>query len=211
MFLTGSRKSILFIFFGIPLFILLMNKITLKQFIILCASFVIVGVGLYWVIFNIDIIYNSVGRRFESFFDIYQNGDIDLSELGGRQNLRELALEWFPNRPFLGHGANGYRYLLGLERGGVGTYSHDNLLELLVNLGVLGAFVYYFGLGYLLFHLRKLIKTNTLLKPYAVAIATIILINIILSPTWVFYYDKLFAIILAFGSSLVALKTKIRN
>ena len=59
--------------------------------------------------------------------------------------IREAAVLW-PQAPVLGHGIGQYRYISGWD-----TYSHNNYLELLVGLGIVGFLLYVGQHGVLLY------------------------------------------------------------
>jgi len=63
--------------------------------------------------------------------------DLDL-----RTDLIKEGLLLFGQRPFLGYGINNFRYYYG-QKTGLRTYTHNNFLELLVGVGLLGFFIYY--------------------------------------------------------------------
>ena len=63
--------------------------------------------------------------------------DLDL-----RTDLIKEGLLLFSQRPFLGYGINNFRYYYG-QKTGLRTYTHNNFLELLVGVGLLGFFIYY--------------------------------------------------------------------
>jgi hypothetical protein len=72
------------------------------------------------------------------------NSNDEFSEDLLRIMMVEKGLEWFMIKPFFGYGHRGYELLF--ERiSGERRYSHNNFVELLVNLGLVGFVVYYWN------------------------------------------------------------------
>lgn len=82
------------------------------------------GFPLYYSIFNIPIFYSILGRRLESSFDFYSGGEKNEGSLSMRSYMIKFGLEKFQEKPILG-------------------YAHNNYIELLVNIGVIGAVAFY--------------------------------------------------------------------
>ena len=65
----------------------------------------------------------------------------------------QYGMDYFKERPLLGHGIENFRYLYAQEVGKE-TYSHNNYIELLVNNGIVGLLLYYS------FYISVILKAN---------------------------------------------------
>lgn len=125
-----------------------------------------------WYMASIDFYEFEVFNRFEQA--IYDDED---SSTSGRADLIKVAPDMFLNSPFFGNGFNAFSI-----ESGFGYYSHNNYVELLVNAGIFGLFIYY-GLLYVgLFKYSKLFGT--------IRFISLALIFLILDFTGVSYGDR---------------------
>ena len=146
MVLSASRKAILFMLIPLLLYYIFSQKNSLK--FLRNAMFAVMLVGVtYYGIMNISIVYDMVGYRIETM--IY--GMMGTGETDGSTSLRlmmiEWGLEWFKSKPWIGYGINNYMNLLGTMNtsfGTTGVYAHNNYIEMLVDLGLIGTAIYYF-------------------------------------------------------------------
>lgn len=144
--LSGSRKAILFMLIPLLLYYIFKQKNSIK--FLRNAMFAVVLVGMtYYAIINIPFVYDMVGYRIETM--IY--GLMGTGETDGSTSLRlkmiDWGLEWFMLKPWFGYGINNYMTLLGTMHtyaGTTGVYAHNNYIEMLVDLGVIGTTIYYF-------------------------------------------------------------------
>jgi len=144
--LSGSRKAILFILIPLLLYYIFKQRNILKRLRNALFAIVLVGVA-YYGIMHIPFVYDMVGYRIETL--IY--GILGTGKTDGSTSLRfkmiEWGLEWFWIRPWFGYGINNYMNLLGTMNtyaGTTGVYAHNNYIELLVDLGLIGTTMYYF-------------------------------------------------------------------
>lgn len=153
--LMGTRKSLLIFAIGLLLFLLGSAKKPLK----LAGRILLVGgvvMGAWFLLMNVDILYNSIGYRMESFLAFFSGGEADASTVA-RVNHVAKALQLFGEHPILGVGQDGYRYTVaGL------AYSHNNYLELLANLGIVGFTLYYLIYGWAVIRGIRVFKKNML-------------------------------------------------
>ena len=142
--LTGGRKYLILPF--IFLFLILLfkywreNKSKLIIYITLFTLLVLLGV---WALIEIPILYSQVGYRFEGLLN-FAKGDIyeaDSSTLI-RAFMIENGWRWFLWRPIQGYGLNNYGVLIA-DIMGSHVYAHNNFVELMVDLGLMGLIVYY--------------------------------------------------------------------
>ena len=113
------------------------------------------------ILLSLDVISDSLIARFEMTFAMMEGqtgmmgaGDIE------RQNMINSGLRYFSNSPIWGNGQGNFSYLFSLENssGHIGHYSHNNYVELLCNLGIIGFIVYYIFYYRIL---RRTFKANT--------------------------------------------------
>lgn len=161
--LSASRKAILFMLIPLLLYCVLSQRNSLK--FLRNAMFAVLLVWMtYYGMMNIPFIYDIVGNRIETMiFGLTGSGKTD-----GSTSLRlamiEWGLEWFKSKPWIGYGLNNYMTLLGAlntSYGSTGVYAHNNYIELLVDLGAIGASIYYF------IYIKILLKAVSLKKELA--------------------------------------------
>ena len=101
---------------------------------------VILAIG-YWIIFNVPQFYNSIGFRMESLINLVTGQGLNSFDIG-RQDMSLFGIDFWTQIPVLGYVINNYQILFG-RIFGAQTYSHNNYIEMLVNLGMLGFITYY--------------------------------------------------------------------
>lgn len=160
--LTGSRKGLLVCILPITLFLLtkfLKSKrmaIKLKIFTIS----ILLSIVTFNLVMKVDIIYDAVGFRIESIYrEIVYGEKSDEGSYNVRQDMVERGLEYFKEKPIIGHGVSNYRYKYKHDVGKE-TYSHNNYIELLVNNGIIGFVLYYLFYFSVIINTIKNSKTN---------------------------------------------------
>ena len=153
MFLAGSRTFILFYLFSIILFVLQHKggkgiRNTLK----LCGVILLV----YFLVMNNNILYQSIGVRFENLFELISGDQTNARSMLYREQFMTNGIKWFKERPLFGYGIDGFSILNGIELD-KWMYAHNNYIELLVDLGIVG-FVFFYS-AYL-FAARKLFRSS---------------------------------------------------
>lgn len=135
--ITGSRKAFMIIAICIPLYFLLKIKNRTKLILIIPITLLVI-VLMFQVSLNIPILYNIYGYRLEKLlFAINGLGVADTSTLL-RINLIRRGIELFVNKPVHGYGLGTYVII-----GGYNLVSHNNIVELLVGVGLIGLILYY--------------------------------------------------------------------
>lgn len=143
--LTGSKKGIFALVVYIVVYELLITRnwdLILK----VAAIVVVLGIVAYFVFTN-PTLYTILGRRIYRFWITVQGTatgvDVDGSYTE-RQYYIERAKELFAANPIIGYGANGFvTYMKEIGYYHI-AYSHNNFLELLCTLGIIGFVIYYF-------------------------------------------------------------------
>ena len=149
--LTGSKKALLILFLAVALMYFLTHKNKLTVVLVIAA---VVAVG-YFLLLNVPALYSLIGNRIESMV----NGMISVLSLENltANNLNNTSLnnsdrtrfymilrglEWAKERPLLGYGMANYQDLFGTVTT-KNMYSHNNYIEILVGMGIVGLCLYY--------------------------------------------------------------------
>ena len=135
---TASRKAILLLGYSLFSWTFFTTEKPLKK--ILIASVIIIFMGLtYYFLMNNEFLYNIIGMRFEGAINLVfgKTGYIDASSFE-RKVLIDKGLELWRDRPYIGYGASTFSKIAGF-----GIYSHNNYIELSVNLGIIGLLLFY--------------------------------------------------------------------
>ncbi len=144
--LTASRKAILVLSIPIIIYLVLKEKNPLKT---IRNIMVVMAIGIFglYLMLHVEFLYNLGGNRIESLINyMFFNGATDGST-SFRMHLIEWGIGWFKQRPVFGYGLMNYKALLGTMgtwAGVEGTYAHNNYVELLVDVGLVGTLIYYF-------------------------------------------------------------------
>ena len=179
---SGSRKSLLMI--AIPMMYFLYKKYKRNFLIYMIVSFFALAF-VYYLVMRVELFYSILGSRIEAAMLIlsgdYTSGEVDDS----RYYLAMYGLEWAQDNPILGVGINCYRVLSNatLKFSGYNFYAHNNYIELLVDVGIVGLIIYYSGLFYLL---RKSLKRNDQVGSW---VFILLVVTFVLDMFHVAYYE----------------------
>ena len=161
--LMGTKKSLLIFIICLLIFLFGSAKDPLKfvgRIVIVAVAFV---VG-YLLIMEVPMLYNSIGYRIQNVVGFLSGGESDLSTID-RANHVTTAFGYFRQHPIAGLGQDGYRYTNARI-----TYSHNNYVELLANLGIVGFCMYYWLHVVILKESIKIFRFNMLPVCFIVAI-----------------------------------------
>lgn len=155
LLLSGGRKYVLISLAFIYVLLIYKagkeQKIKMVQYTVIFLGILALG---YWAVFNIPQLYNSIGWRMESFFALFGGQTDVLYTDMKREVMIAYGLDFWVQRPLLGYGLNNYKILFAQVYGET-AYSHNNFIEMLVNLGLLGFVAYYSFYLYLIYHLWR--------------------------------------------------------
>ena len=182
LLLTSSRKAIFMVVLSIVIMIFLDRK-KKNKVLSLIITFLVIAIVMYFVFTN-EKLYSAVGKKIESMLLYYEKNSADKS-LIERRFFRQYAIELFTKHPIFGTGINNYGGYLK-EVFTRSTYSHNNWLEMLSGLGVVGFITYYWFYGYLIVQSAKLLKKYN----YVVLALTFILSLTITEYALITYYDS---------------------
>lgn len=174
--LTGSRATLMIVISYLMTCYYLQNK-SLKTRIRMIGIGVIGIIVAFYLILNTEPLYTIIGQRIMILFDGSYNQLTYFNSMDGnstyfRLMMFEQATEMILNRPLLGWGLFAYS-----QMDNAGTYSHSNILEILISCGLCGFIIYYRGL-YLM--LKAAYKERYYNQHYHIATSLFVFLAIIL-------------------------------
>ena len=200
---TGSRVALVLVVLSSLLLFYFNNKNSFKGRI----KSIILGILLlflfYYLLFNVPYFYQIAGVRVENMLKFIGAEQVYDSSIIIRTYMFRYGLELLKESPLIGYGINNYRILLGKDISVI-TYAHSNYIELLVDVGILGAFIYYAMYVNAIICLLK--SKNNLNLRYL--FLTFLLVVLIIDVASVNYYSKHIYIVLAMSSIFASLKIK---
>lgn len=130
-FLTGARKTLLYYLVVYMLYNIFFYQGKKKKIFISIIALLVV----YYCLINVEPLYYFIGHKIDFFSDntFYQMYDYS-DEI--RSNLSENGLKLFLEHPIIGVGFGNTAHYLG-------TYAHNNYIEILASGGILGFIIYY--------------------------------------------------------------------
>ena len=150
MFLSGGRKFIVIPF--VFLYVLLMLKQDdrgKRHMIKYTAIFIFMVAVVYYLIMNVPAFYAVIGERMESLFSFFLTGSsISGHSAEQRADMINFGLRKWLESPIWGYGFDSFKYY-NRSMTGHFYYSHNNFVELLYNLGIIGFVIYYWFYLYL--------------------------------------------------------------
>lgn len=197
--LTGSRKAFFLFIIGCGmLFYLNLKKNTQRMIMIpIVLLFCILG---YEIIMTVPYFYNILGSRIEGLLSLFSNNQqIDDSSMV-RMLLIEKGLELYEQSPYFGQGVTSFTNLSGF-----GFYSHNNYIELLVGVGLIGTIIYY---SIYIFIIYKLSLFWYQKKHVGNIMLVIILLLAVMEYGLVSYYEELYQLLLAFSFAIINIYDK---
>lgn len=200
-FMSGSRKAFFLVIIGYLLIHVLTTKKRYK--LILVIPMVVTVILMIWSLaMEIPFFYNVIGNRILEMINGFLGiGYADFSTLI-RIRMIEFGIELFKARPILGYGLANYAILSPFS-----TYAHNNYIELIVGVGLLGLILYYFAYLYLIrMHLKYFKRI-----PYSSLFLTLLVGLIIMEFGLVSYYIEIYQIIIASAFSAITISKKILN
>lgn len=134
--ITGSKKALITILVGLTILLILRSKDSFH-----CMIRIVLAIGMcamiIWLIFNVDFLHETMGRRVEGLLEYLLYGTGDKSTYS-RSAMIQQAKDVFFGHPILGIGLHNFK-----EINVYGVYAHNNYWELLVCLGIPGFLLYY--------------------------------------------------------------------
>lgn len=137
VYFSGSRKVLLAAGIVLLLNLIFRSKIKIKKiklkhiFLLLTVSIFIIYMGYLFI--NGDISFKSF--ELDSLSRLITLED---SSFNTRESMITIGVHLFQSKPILGYGIDNFRFISPF-----GTYSHNNYIELLISIGVIGLLFYY--------------------------------------------------------------------
>lgn len=152
---SGSRKGTLMCIIAVVIYPLLTyaKSKTGNDFAKLLFQIVFAIVALfviYRIIVSVDVFYDVVGFRLEAMVDSFKGDKSADSSMAERQFFIDKAKLLFKEHPVLGYGMNNFKTFMVEINYSHQAYSHNNYLELLSTLGLVGFSIYYSMIAYML-------------------------------------------------------------
>ena len=198
--LTGSRKALLMM--AIPIFYFSYKR--LKKYFLLGLAVLIVVVGVsYYLMMNVEALYETIGYRTIDMINILTGNETGFED-NSRLRLTQLGIKWWQDNPILGVGINCFKVLSNADAQFRGKmfYAHNNYVELLVDVGLVGFILYYRGYYYLL-------KESLKKKSEAMSCVFIMTIMVLALDTGnVSYYDMRVQLLLVILFGILRLEKK---
>jgi O-antigen ligase len=166
-----------------------------SKIVIVVPIMFIISFMLFQIVMNVPQFYEILGSRIDSLLSILTGeGNIDASARV-RMELIDVGIRLIKQKPFLGYGVASYTNISVK-----GIYSHNNYIELLVGVGLIGTVIYYsiyFNIILKLLKARKKIVVNLFL--------TLILLFIFLEFGLVSYFNEIYQLIIAASIPIIKL------
>ena len=198
---SGSRKALALTILGVVGFEVFNS--TGKKRILKIVSISIIFIILLVLIFNNEQLYSVMGIRIERVVRTLIEGE-NVSENDRAGSLIERiffirqAIDLFRNNPLIGYGGNNFAtWMRNIEYENP-VYSHNNFVELLSTLGIVGFAIYYFFFGKVLLGLLHNIKINKD-DSYSILFFTLMIMMLILDLGSISYAADFNAIIFCFA------------
>ena len=189
---SGSRMALLILITGVFILVILRRGKNILSTIIIWTLTISALIIIFNYVASLDL---YIFKRFESFLNIFDQNDYmsqtDTSSLTRLKMMTE-GLKWFLEKPVFGFGTDQYAVLYA-QHYGMLRYSHSNIIEVLVNHGIVGFFVYYSLYVYIFYHLIRALKNHL---PYSVLMFTIMGVMIVANVFFVLIYLKINYIIM---------------
>jgi len=206
--LTRSRTGLVLVIVNIFLLICFSDRIKFKKKIKYIILSILILFLFYYLALNVPILYELVGKRWEHAIHFFCGIGTSESSILSREQMIKFGFKMFKEKPILGYGINNYKILYE-NAFGRRTYSHNNYIELLVGVGIIGLISYYLMYFKIIFELVKM-KSKSL-KNYSYLFLSLLISILIIGYSSVYYYMKHFYIILAMSSILINIYKKKYN
>jgi len=192
--LTGSRMA--FIFIAVAVFVLFIQyyRNLKRNKVALIAATAIIAAFLIYLVFNVPILYSVIGKRIQNLVSFTMGESVRENSVYIRWDMLQKGVGWFFQKPLFGYGIDNFRVLYGSIEGGLETYSHNNIVELLVGIGLVGTTIFYYMLCSAL-HKLVCVRIHKF-KGLQFSMIAILAAYLVASAGSVYYYSKLFTILL---------------
>lgn len=185
VFLSGSRKALLALafYFALSLFIGQDRRSLMKRLLLILGLALITAA----LIFKVDTLYRIIGHRVEQMFSYLLSGESTDESMLSRGKMIAQAWDAFKSAPVLGHGMHSFSFITYYK-----SYSHNNYVELLSGLGLIGFLLYYVPLLAFIRTGFSRLKHSTLEVPFALGLLVSSLLLDVANVSYISMIDHFF-------------------
>lgn len=203
MLFSGGRKTIVAVLVALVFYILFKGKSGVKH--VVGKLFIIVAIvaGIYALLMEVPFFYELIGNRFEGMFDFF-SGNSQISGDETRYKMIEIGLNKWLESPVFGYGVDSFKYY-NVTVTGHFYYAHNNYVELLYDLGIIGFLAYY---GFVVKTLKDLFKIKGEYKKYASLGIGLIFMILVYDMGGISFYSTFPLMILSFAYIVIKLANK---
>ena len=206
---TGSNKALIIMVLGCFLVLVFYTYVTGNVFTLLKMTVILVVAAMAVIALLQLPMFETINKRFNGMINAYLGvGRVDNSAKI-RDYLVQVGLQQFAQTPLFGIGINNGA-TVALQAVGNDYYLHNNYVELLVDCGVIGTFLFY---GAIVSSLIRVIRDLKSGSSICVLVAIVIVAWLIIQYGYVCYYSKpaylyvVLAAVIAFPSPSKCKKT----
>jgi len=197
---TGSIKAFLLLAMGILLITIMnMNPRRRMRSIFKAILWIVIALILFILLLQLPV-FETINHRFNGLLALVFEGRWLDSSVKIRFLLSEAGLTQFLKNPLFGIGINN-GWNIALATVGNNYYLHNNYVELLVDVGIVGTCLFY---AIPVSILRNLWKKTRLLNQKATVVGVIFVCWMVMQIGYVCYFDKITFVYFALGAAAVA-------
>lgn len=190
-----SKRAFLMLAVSIVIMFLIRSRnVSFEKKILLLLLFVVAGYGVMYIFQNASM-FSGISSRFSDFFNLFQSNKYADDT---RIKIYMSGIESIKESPWFGKGA-GCSHYATLNAVGRKTYLHNNYLEILVNLGIVGFIAYYGMYAYLIIRLIRIHNTNK----YGELMLIVMISQLISDIAITSYYSKVTYILMAMAYAVL--------
>ena len=199
LLLTASRSSTFIMVVSSVLLIIVTYRQKKKSVAVAIIVAITLVLLLLYLIFNVEFLYQILGVRLEGVLSLINTGEGDSSS---KKRLALVRYGWqlFQEHPFFGQGINTFisdtRQSLGFA-----AYSHNNYLELLVGVGLVGTITYYLLPLTLLWNSFKLMRLEKGTSALGALVFAVMIGMFVSDVATVNYYSKTMLLMYMFSGA----------
>lgn len=190
IFFSGSKKALFLVAFFVAFYTCYKKKGAINKIRNMIIAILLVGIIVYFV-FSIPWVYKIMGTRILDLINSVITGQLGQDEI--RFYMIRLGIEKFKEKPLIGYGLGNYRILLNKEAGFY-AYAHNNFIEVLTGMGLVGFLSYYIIYFNIIKNLIKSYRKDTNI----VVLLLAVMIGLVISEVGlVSYYVTFYQLIVA--------------
>lgn len=193
--LSGSKKQFLFLIIAAIVLVFSRSKDIVKL-IKNCLIAIAVIIVIFYVTFNNELLYNSIGVRIESMLAFFFE-DVGIADDSTINRALYIRYAWvvFLNNPLGGIGLDGFQYVNPITQ----CWAECNFVEILADLGITGFILYYIPHLMIVVSLIKRLKAK---EEVDYILLSLVLVLMIIDATMVSYRSVSLQIWLALAFSM---------